>query len=295
MLQQIIGALVNGVAGGVPLFLVASGLTLIYGVMGILNFAHGSFFMIGAYALATILKGGHVSWPTFLLVALIGAAVVALIGVISERGIFARLYSEGHIVSLFASYALMLILNGLAILIFGASGIVAFRPTELSGAARFGTLVIPTYNIFLIAVGLVIAVGLWLLINKSPIGIKIRAVAHDRVTARALGVRAPIVGMTVFIIGGALAGLSGALAAPTTSVAPGLDTVYILLCFIVIIVGGLGSVPGALTAAILVGLVNSFLVAFAPAWSAYGMYILVGIVLLLRPQGLFVRIGQAAH
>ncbi len=255
--------------------------------MGILNFAHGAFFMVGAYVTAILLANASVPLPLFLLIGLIAGLVVGVIGLLSERFVFARLYNEGHVINLFASYAVMLILIGGAVWLWGTNIYFVQRPSELNGAVKVDLITVPTYNIFLIVVGFIVAVGIWALINKTTLGIQIRAVAHDRVTARALGVRAPLVGMSVFIIGGILAGFAGALAAPRVSVAPGLDAVFIIQCFVVVIVGGLGSIPGAMSAAILVGLVDSFLVTYLPEYAAYGMYILVAVVLLLRPQGLF--------
>ncbi|MDR1212601.1 MAG: branched-chain amino acid ABC transporter permease [Propionibacteriaceae bacterium] len=294
-MNQLLSAVINGVATGVPLFLVASGFTLIYGVMGVLNFAHGAFFMFGAYCFAVMLAGQALSLPLFLLYALGAAAVIAVLGVLSERLVFARLYNSGHMINLLAAYALMLMLIGLSILIFGTTTYHVPRPSPFRGAVHIGTVPVPAYNLFVIAAGLVVAAGLWFLLNKSGLGMKIRAVAHDRTTARALGVRAPLVGMGVFALGCALAGLAGALDSPMISVAQGMDATFAIQFFVVVIIGGLGSTWGALFASLLVGLMESLLVYYAPAWSQYGMYILVVFVLLLRPQGLFVRGPAITH
>jgi branched-chain amino acid transport system permease protein len=286
---QFFTAIMNGLALGVPLFLVASGLTLIYGVMGVLNFAHGAIFALGAYLIASMLGGQTVGLVAFLMAALAGALVVGALGLASERSIFTRLYDQGHVINLLASYALMLILDGLIILFFG-SGIYQTRtPVELMAPLRVGDVILPSYALFLVIVGLVVAVILWWLLDRTMLGVRIRAVAHDRVTAGALGVRTRSVGAGVFFMGTALAGLAGALAAPQLTVAPGLDAVYIIQSFIVVIVGGLGSIWGAMAAAIILGLVNSFLITYAPGWESYGMYIAIAIVLLIRPQGLFGR------
>lgn len=288
-MTQFLAAVQGGLALGVPLFLVASGLTLIYGVMGVLNFAHGALFAVGAYVLVSVVGGTGTSLTVFVLAAILGALAVGLVGLLSERLVFARLYSQGHVINLLASFAILLALNGLIVLIWGTRIHTARPPEALSGAWELGGVLTPVYNVMLIVVGLVIAVGLWVLIERTPMGIRIRAVAHDRQTARALGVRVTWVGAGVFALGSALAGLGGALNAPLLSVAPGLDTVFIIQSFVVVIVGGLGSVWGALVAAIGLGLVNSFLISYAPEWSAYGMYVAVAIVLLLRPQGIFGR------
>lgn len=289
-----LSALVNGLATGVPLFLVSSGLTLIFGVMNVLNFAHGAFFMVGAYVFATLLAGHATPLPLFFAAAVTAAAAVAVVGIVSERLVFARLYRQGHIINLLAAYAIMLILIGAAILIWGTQGHTVQRPAGLDGALNLGFVRLPYYNLLVIALGAIVAVGLWLLLAKTPLGVQIRAVAHDRTTARALGVRAPLVGMGVFVLGGALAGFAGALDAPLISVAPGLDSVFAIQCFAIIIIGGLGSIEGAFVASLAVGIVESFLTFYGPVWEPYGMYILVAAVLLLRPQGLFGR-AQPSH
>ena len=286
---QFLTAIVNGLALGVPLFLVASGLSLIYGVMGVLNFAHGALFAVGAYVVATSLAGQTVGIGGFLLAALVGAVIVGALGFISERAIFSRLYAQGHVINLLASYALMLILDGLIIITFGPGIYQTRPPQELTAPLRVGGVILPSYAVFLIVVGLTVAVALWFMLDKTMLGIRIRAVAHDRITASALGVRTRWVGAGVFAMGTALAGLACALAAPQLTVAPGLDAVYIIQSFVVVIVGGLGSIWGALAASIGLGLITSFLITYAPGWEAYGMYIAIAVVLLLRPQGLFGR------
>jgi branched-subunit amino acid ABC-type transport system permease component len=294
-MNQLLAAIINGVATGVPLFLVASGFTLIYGVMGVLNFAHGAFFMIGAYCFAVMLSGQTVSLPIFLLIALGAALVLAALGVLSERLVFARLYNSGHMINLLSAYALMLMLIGLSILVFGTRIYYVPRPNPLRSAVSLGVISVPAYNLFMIVMGVAVAAGLWLLLQRTSLGVKIRAVAHDRVTARALGVKAPFVGMGVFALGCGLAGLAGALNSPMISVAQGMDATFAIQFFVVVIIGGLGSIWGSLGAALLVGIVESILVFFAPAYAQYGMYVLVMFVLLLRPQGLFVRGPAVVH
>lgn len=286
-MTQFLTAIVNGLALGVPLFLVASGLTLIYGVMGVLNFAHGALFAVGAYVVASLLGGQTVGLGAFLIAALAGALVVGVLGFASERSVFTRLYNQGHVINLLASYALMLILDGIIIIVFGPGIYQTRPPSELTSPLRLGEVVLPSYAVFLVVIGLVVAVALWWMLDRTMMGVRIRAVAYDRQTASALGVRTRWVGAGVFAVGTALAGLAGALAAPQLTVAPGLDAVYIIQSFIVVIVGGLGSIWGALVAGIGLGLINSFLITYAQGWESYGMYIAIAIVLLLRPQGLF--------
>ncbi len=288
-MNQFLSAITSGIAEGVPLFLVASGLTLIFGVMGVLNFAHGGFFMIGAYVPVALIGGKTVSLPVFVVAAIAGALLLAFVGFLSERLVFSQLYNEGHVVNLLASYSILLIVNGGAILIWGTSLRTVAAPDILSGAVSLQFLTEPTYNLFIIAVGVLVALGLWLLLERTNVGIQIRAVAHDRTTARALGVRAGRIGTGVFVLGSALAGLAGALDAPLLSVAPGLDTIFIIQSFAVVIIGGLGSMMGAMTAAVMLGLIDAFLVSYAPSLSSYGIYIAVAAVLLFRSDGLFGR------
>ena len=292
-MNEFIITMVNGVATGVPLFLIASGLTLIYGVMGVLNFAHGGFFMVGAYLVVLILAHDAVGISSFLLAVGAAAAAVAVIGLVSERGIFSRLYGAGHITNLLASYALLLIINGAVAFSFGPSSRTVESPAVLSGAVRVGDLAQPRYNLFLIAIGIVVATGLWLLLERSSMGCRIRAVAHDRTMARALGIRASRVSVGVFVLGSALAGLAGGLGAPVVSVGPGLDAAFVLQSFAVVIIGGLGSISGALVAAIALGVVDNVLVNYAPGLSGYGVYLTVGVVLLVRPNGLLGRQSES--
>ncbi|MEQ3549776.1 branched-chain amino acid ABC transporter permease [Pseudonocardia nematodicida] len=283
---EIVAALVAGVAGGVPLFVVASGLTLIYGVMRVLNFAHGALFALGAFVLATVL-GGAAPSPLMLVVALLVAAVVVgAVGAVSEVTIFRRLYTRDHTTTLLASYALLLTLGGLTEQIWGVTPRSQAQAIELAGAVGIGGIRVAVYDLVLIGIGLVLAAGLTVLLRRSSFGQNIRAVAHDETMARALGVRARRVQLPVFVLGSALAGLAGALIAPLVSIEPGLAPTFVVQSFAVVIIGGLGSIPGALVAALLIGVLESFAVSFQPGLVGFSLYIGVAAVLLLRPGGL---------
>lgn len=290
-----ISTLINGVAYGVPLFLVASGLTLIYGVIGVLNFAHGSFFVIGALLATTVIGTGLPAIPTFALAVLAGAAAVAVLGLVTESTVVRRLYRGDHITMLLATFAVLLIVEGAAELLWGTTPRSVSRPEALSGSTRILGATIPVYDIVLVVIGVLVAAGLFLLINKSAFGRSVRAVAQDSVMGEAVGLNTKRVMLLVFGLGSALAGLAGALIAPNVSVSPTLGHDFILQSFAIVIIGGLGSVTGSLVAALLVGVAEAFAVAHAPELAGFTFYILVAVVLLVRPRGLLgsAKLGRA--
>lgn len=286
MLGQIFASIVSGIASGMPLFIVASGLTLIYGVMRVLNFAHGAFFMIGAFVFYTVL-GGVTGSVGLLIVGLLAAAVaVGGIGAISEVAVFRRLYARDHTTTLLASYALLLTLDGLAQQIWGVSPRSQAQLPELAGSVKIFGVRLATYDLVLIAVGVVIAVGLTLLLKRTQFGQRTRAVAHDQTMARALGLHARRIQLLVFALGAALAGLAGGLISPLLSIDPGLAPSFVVQSFAIVIVGGLGSIEGALIAALLIGLLDSFAINFFPGFAGFSLYLSVALVLLLRPRGI---------
>lgn len=285
-MSDLVSAIISGVAQGVPLFIVASGLTLIFGVLRILNFAHGAFFMLGAFVLATILSGQPVDLPVFLLAAVAAAGALAAVGVVSETVVFRKLYGQDHMIPLLASYALLVALDGLALMIWGNRPRSQAAVQGLGGSLQLGDIRIASYDILLLVIGVVIAVALYLTLQKTPVGKIVRAVSIDEQMARALGVPARKVQIGVFAVGAALAGLSGALMAPLVSVDVGLAPTFAIQSFAIVIIGGLGSINGALAAALILGIADSLAVNFAPSLSGFSLYIAVALVLLLRPQGL---------
>lgn len=293
--MSLISTFISGVAYGVPLFLVASGMTLIYGVVGVLNFAHGSFFVVGALVAATMIGTSLPTIPTFLIAVLAGAAAVAALGLITESTVVRRLYRREHITMLLATFAVLLIVEGAAEVIWGNSPRSVSKPELLAGSVPVLGATIPVYDLMLVVVGGLVAVGLFVLINTSTFGRSVRAVAQDAVMGEAVGLNTKRVMLLVFGLGSALAGLAGALIAPNVSVSPSLGHAFILQSFAIVIIGGLGSVTGSLVAALLVGVTEAFAVAYLPALTGFTFYILVAIVLLVRPRGLLgsAKLGRA--
>lgn len=294
----------NGLQLGLLLFLLASGLTLIFGIMDFINLAHGSFYMVGAYfcATLTLLTG------SFVLAILMAVAGVFVVGLVIESSIVRRLYQHDHLDQVLVTFGLILCFDTLVHLIWGPEGMAIPLPRFLDGQITVGSLVFPTYRVIIIASGLLVAVGLYVLVMKTRLGMLIRAGASNRVMVSALGVNINRLFMIVFALGAALAGLSGLLIAPITETSIGMGNEIIIVAFVVVIVGGIGSIKGALFAAVLIGLIDTmgrsylddFLKLFmsiqnaetaAPALSAMLIYILMAVILALRPQGLFPPAG----
>ncbi|RYJ07673.1 MAG: branched-chain amino acid ABC transporter permease, partial [Actinomycetales bacterium] len=272
-MNDIISVLVAGLAQGVPIFIVASGLTLIYGVLHVLNFAHGGFFLIGAFLVTSTIQGG--SLAAFLGSVLVAGAGVMVVGVVSELLVFRQLYKAGSTVSFLGAFALFLALVGLAISVWGTNPRTVDYPDALDGSFSLLGARIGQYEAAMIVMGVLIAIGLWVLLTKTSLGTRVRAVSHDRTMASALGIRVGRVSTTVFAIGAFLAGVAGALISPVSSIDEGLalSTDYMLPAFIVIIVGGLGSVPGALVAALALGIIESVIFKVAPSLSGFSYYL----------------------
>ena len=275
----------SGVAQGFPLFVVASGLTLIYGVLRVLNFAHGSFFMIGAYVVATSVQS--TSLLSFAMTVLLAGLAVAVLGVACEFLIFRRLYDGAHSISLLGAFALFLVLNGLVEEIWGVEPRTVSYPDELSGSVHLFGVPIAKYDLAVIGVGIVIAAALWFLISRTSFGAQMRAISHDRTMALALGIRVGLVSTVVFALGAFFAGISGALIAPTASVDTSMAGSYITPAFVVIIVGTMGSASGAFVAALLLQTLEAFIFNYIPWLSGFGFYAVVAVILMVRPQGLF--------
>lgn len=295
--------LLNGLQFGIMLFLMAAGLTLIFGVMGLINLAHGSLYMIGAFAAATV-----ASWSgSFLLALAASLTVAAIVGAMVELLVIRRLYDRDHLDQVLATFALILIFSEGTRWLFGSFPLFLEVPAALSGSLTLpGGIQYPAYRLAIIAIGLAIAGGLFVLISRTRIGIQIRAGENDREMIAALGVDISRLYTLVFALGAALAGLAGALVGAIQSVQVGMGEPVLILAFVVIVIGGIGSIKGALVGAILVGLTDTlgrFLlpVLFATfmepsAASSVGsslasmlIYILMAGVLLFKPTGLFGR------
>ena len=284
--EQVVVAIVNGVSYGFLLFLVAAGLSLVFGVLGVLNFAHGGFVMIGAVLAYQIGGAAGLSPWVFLVVTVASGMGVAVLAAVVEVGLFRPMYARDHLDWLLMTFSLSLVAQGAVREIWGVNPVTVSFPKGWDGAFEVFGAKVPQYSFFVIIVGLVILAGLAFLLFKTRWGQIIRAVAEDRWMAQALGINVTAVFTAVFAFGLLLAGMAGAMVAPTQALTQTLGTVFLIQAFAVVIVGGLDSVPGALVAAILLGLLNSFLIATYPSLAPYSFYFGLIVVLVVRPQGI---------
>ena len=277
----------NAVQYGLLLFLVASGLTLIFGIMGVINLAHGSFYMLGAY-LAFVLApafGGN-----FILMLLVGVALSAVFGFILEWAFFSFLYQREHLQQVLMTYALILVFEEARSMLVGNDVHGVPIPPWLSGSFALGDLMsYPWYRLFASAACIVLAIGLYVVVNKTRLGMMIRAGASNRDMVRGLGIDIKLLYRVVFAGGVALAALAGMIAAPMSSVYPGMGSSVLIICFVVVVIGGIGSITGALIASLLVGFVDTFGKVFFAEYSGIGVYLLMAIILVWRPEGLMKR------
>ena len=297
----IIEQILNGLQFGVMLFLMAAGLTLIFGVMGLINLAHGSLYMVGAFATAAVAS----ATGSFFLGLIAALAAAALAGAVIEMAVIRRLYKAPHLDQVLATFALILIFSEGTRWIFGSFPLFLDIPDAISGPVTLpGGIEYPLYRLTLIGIGLTVAIGLWLLIERTRIGVQIRAGENDREMIAALGVDISKLYTLIFALGAALAGLAGGLVGAIQSVQIGMGEPVLILAFVVIVIGGIGSVRGAFVGAILVGLTDTLGGVFLPelfklfmetgaaqksgaAVASMSVYILMGIVLIWRPTGLF--------
>ncbi|MCH2096155.1 MAG: branched-chain amino acid ABC transporter permease [Rhodobacteraceae bacterium] len=291
----------NGLQFGIMLFLMAAGLTLIFGVMGLINLAHGSLYMIGAFAAAAVAG----ATGSFLLALIAALAAAAAAGALVEIVVIRRLYDKDHLDQVLATFALILIFSEGTRWVFGSFPLFLNIPEALSGPITLpGGIQYPLYRITLIIVGLLVAVGLGLLITRTRIGIQIRAGENDREMIAALGIDISRLYTLIFALGAALAGLAGALVGAIQSVQVGMGEPVLILAFVVIVIGGIGSIKGALIGSLLVGLTDTLGGVFLPqlfklvmepsaatnlgsSLASMAIYILMGAVLIWRPTGLF--------
>lgn len=296
MFEQIL----NGLQFGVMLFLLSAGLTLVFGIMGLLNLAQGSLYMIGAYAAAYV--GARTG--SFIVGALAGIAAAAAVGIATEYLVLRRLYSRPHLDQVLATYGLILFFNEGITLLFGRQPLYVDIPASLNGAIQLATgLSYSAYRLVVIVVGLLVGLGLYLLIGYTRLGMLVRAGATHRDILRAMGVPIRMIYTFVFGLGALLAGLAGVMAGPLSAVQVGMGEQILILTFVVVIIGGLGSVRGAVLGAILVGVVDTLTRVYVPGLlkavmstanadaiggglSSMGVYLLMALVLLWRPRGL---------
>jgi branched-chain amino acid transport system permease protein len=279
----------GGLTAAMFLFLIASGLSLIFGVLRVLNFAHGSFYMLGAYMAWQVVHSLQPTGATFWLAA-IGAAVgVAILGGIVERLLFRFLYGREELYQLLFTYALVLILGDAAKWTWGTQQLSVSRPAILNGGFEVFDTVVPYYNLFIILIGPAIALSVWLMLTRTSLGRMVRAAALDREMLDALGANVGWLYTGMFMMSAALAGLAGALVTPIQSIVPGMDVEIIVQAFIVVVIGGLGSFWGTFWGSVLYGQVLSFGILIFPGFSLFSVFALMAVILIIRPWGLFGR------
>jgi branched-chain amino acid transport system permease protein len=289
--DQFLAVIADGIIYSAWLFIAAIGLTLIYGVMKIVNVTHGSFYALGAYAGASltgawVARGLPVEWTYAVLLG--GALAAALIvAPLIERGILRFMYARDEVVILLITYALFLILEDTIKLIWGVNPYFAAEPYALLGSFEVAGLPYPTYNLILVGLAVVSGGGLAWMLQATRVGKLLVSVIHDPEVSRAMGINVGRYYLVTFTFGSLLAALGGAFTAPTVSVVPGLGVEVIVLSFAVVVIGGLGSLPGAALGALIVGLVRSVCVHYAPELELFVIYFVMAMVLAFRPRGLF--------
>ena len=293
--------LLNGLQFGLMLFLIAAGLTLVFGIMDIMNLAHGSLYMAGAYIAALVMQASG----SFILAVLLAALVTGGVALVLEVVLIRRLAVRDHLAQVLGTYAIILIANDVVKMIWGPASQMSSMPAALSGPVALSSeLLYPAYRLMLIAVGLATAVGLYIFVTRTRAGVLVRAGASNRTLATLMGVRVPLLFMGVFVLGAMLAGAAGALLGPITAVQIGMGEDILILVLVCIVIGGIGSIRGAFVGALMVGMVDTAGRAFlptllrefvtpaaaasiGPTLAAIAIYVLMAGVLVFRPAGLF--------
>jgi len=279
----------NSLQYGLLLFLVASGLTLIFGIMGVINLAHGSFYMIGAYmayALAPLVAG--TVGGGFFTTLCVGLVLAVLLGYVLEWAFFSFLYEREHLQQVLMTYGLILVFEELRSILVGDDVHGVQPPAWLAGSVPLGDLMTyPVYRLFMSAVCLLIALGMWFVLARTRLGMTIRAGAANREMVQSLGIDIQFLYRVVFAAGVALAVFAGMVAAPASSVYPGMGNQVLIVCFVVVVIGGIGSIRGALLAALLIGFVDTFGKVLFQEAAGVLVYVLMALILLWKPDGLF--------
>jgi branched-chain amino acid transport system permease protein len=272
----------NGVSFGMLLFLLAAGLSLIFGLMKILNLAHGSYYALGTYVALSV-----VGWTgSFLLAAVAGIATVVVLGILMER-VFLRRLPREELPQALLTFGFLLIVGDVSLWIWGGTPQTLPKPEMFAHSVRLGPLIFPSYRLFVIAVGAVVGLALWFLQERTRLGAMLRAAIDDADIARATGINVSLLSTGVFAFGAALAALGGIIGGPLLGVYPGADFEILLLAFVVVIIGGLGSLKGAFFGGLLVGLLDNFGKALFPQAAMFTIFAPMAIILAVRPSGLF--------
>jgi branched-chain amino acid transport system permease protein len=290
-MTSLLPVLFDGIVYASWLFLMASGLTLIYGVMRILNIAHGSLYALGAYAAASLagawLAAGLAVAGSYAVLIVAALLVGLVMGPLLERGLLKWMYGRDEVVLLLVTYAVFLILEDVIKLVWGVDSLTVTEPYSLPGNFELGGLPYPFYDLILVAVAVVTGLALMWSLYRTRAGKLLLAVIHDREISAAMGIDVTRVYLVTFTVGAMLAALGGALTAPTRAVSPGLGVDAIVLSFAVVVIGGLGSLGGAALGALLVGLVRCATVRYWPEAELFSIYAVMALVLIVRPKGLF--------
>lgn len=291
-MSTILAVLVDGAIYASWLFIIAAGLTLIYGVMRILNMAHGSLYALGAYAAASLagawLRAGYAPLGSYAMLILAAILVGITVGPLIERGLLRHFYGRDEVVLVLVTYALFLIIEDAVKLVWGVESYFISEPYGLLGNVEVGDLSYPLYSVVLVLAAVAVGVALRFGIYGTKYGKLLTAVIHDREVSAALGINVNRIYLVTFTLGTTLAAIGGALTAPTVSVVPGMGVEVIVLAFAVVVIGGLGSMQGAALGALIVGLVRSSAVHFFPQVELFSIYLVMALVLAVRPRGLFV-------
>jgi len=288
-LSFVVAQCLSGLTASMFLFLIASGLSLIFGVLRVLNFAHGTFYMLGAYCAYQMVQWLGTGPVSFWVAALGAALAVATLGGVVERFLFRYLYGKEELYQLLFTYSLVLILGDVAKIIWGTQQKSVGRPPGLTGSFSAFGITLPHYNLFILLLAPAIALGFWFVLQRTRTGRFIRAAALDRETLGALGVNVSALYTGVFVLASFLGGLGGALITPMRAVVPGMDTDVIVDAFVVVVIGGLGSFWGTFLGALIYGQVLSFGILFFPRFSIFSIFALMAAVLIIRPWGLLGR------
>ncbi len=279
----------NSLQYGLLLFLVASGLTLIFGIMGVINLAHGSFYMVGAYmafalapAVASTFGGG------FFAVLLVGTVLAVLLGYVLEWAFYSYLYEREHLQQVLMTYGLILVFEEVRSLLVGDEVHGVQAPEILSGTLPLGdVMTYPVYRLFISGVCILLAIGMWFVFARTRLGMMIRAGSTNREMVQSLGIDIKFLYRVVFAAGVAIAVFAGMVAAPVSSVYPGMGGQVLIICFVVVVIGGIGSIRGALLGALLIGFVDTFGKVLLPSAAGVLVYVLMALILLWKPDGLF--------
>lgn len=285
-MQSLVIQFLSGLTGAMFLFLLAAGLSLIFGVSRIINISHGAFYTLGAYLLVTVTRGSPLEPWSFVLLAIVGSLLVGALGAVIEVVILRRVYRGGMLIVALVTFGVLVVTEEVVKIVWGAEQTAAPRPRGLNGATDIAGGAMPHYSLALILVGLLLAFGVWLAVEKTRFGLLIRAAAMDREMLSTLGVNVPRVYTLTFALGASLAGLAGILAGPLVSISPTMGSAIIIEAFAVVVIGGLGSLPGSLLGAFIVGEAQAFGILFAPESTLMLLYVLMAVVLIVRPGGL---------